>query len=64
MYIILSRKELLLRYANQNSLYESCQKQGPRSGIQERKPYRNSSHTVRAFEALQLLREYTIMSNL
>ncbi|XP_060833662.1 ring canal kelch homolog isoform X1 [Rhopalosiphum padi] len=47
---------LLLRYASQNSLDESSQKQVPRSGRRERTPYRNSSHTVRAFEVLQSLR--------
>lgn len=49
---------LLLRYASQNSLDESSQKQVPRSGRRERTPYRNSSHTVRAFEVLQSLRKY------
>lgn len=49
---------LLLRYASQNSLDESSQKQVPRSGRRERTPYRNSSHTVRAFEILQSLRKY------
>lgn len=51
---------LLLRYASQNSLDESSQKQLPRSGRRERTPYRNSSYTVRAFEALQALRKYVI----
>lgn len=49
---------LLLRYASQNSLDESSQKQVPRSGRRERAPYRNSAHTVRAFEVLQSLRKY------
>lgn len=53
---------LLLRYASQNSLDESSQKQVPRSGRRERTPYRNSSHTVRAFEALQSLRKYVMNS--
>lgn len=51
---------LLLRYASQNSLDESSQKQVPRSGRRERTPYRNSSHTVRAFEVLQSLRRYVV----
>lgn len=52
---------LLLRYASQNSLDESSQKQVPRSGRRERTPYRNSSHTVRAFEVLHSLRRYVVL---
>lgn len=52
---------LLLRYASQNSLDESSQKQIPRSGRRERTPYRNCSHTVRVFEVLQSLRKYVVL---
>lgn len=48
---------LLLRYASQNSLDESSQKQVPRSGRRERTPYKSSPHTVRAFEVLQSMRK-------
>lgn len=52
---------LLLRYASQNSLDESSQKQVPRSGRRERTPYKSNSHTVRAFEVLQSLRRYIVL---
>lgn len=48
---------LLLRYASQNSLDESSQKQIPRSGAKEKTPYRNQVHTHRAFEVLNEMRK-------
>ncbi|VVC24961.1 Hypothetical protein CINCED_3A021095 [Cinara cedri] len=55
---------LLLRYASQNSLDESSQKQIPRSGRRERTPYRNCSHTVRVFEVLQSLRKDGVLCDI
>lgn len=51
---------LLLRYASQNSLDESSQKQIPGSGRRERAPYKNCSHTARVFEVLHSLRKYVM----
>ncbi|XP_050424984.1 ring canal kelch homolog [Adelges cooleyi] len=55
---------LLLRYASQNSLDESSQKQIPKSCRRERAPYRNNSHTVRAFEILQSLRRDELLCDI
>lgn len=52
---------LLLRYASQNSLDESSQKQIPRSGTKEKTPYRNQVHTQRAFEVLNEMRKQHLL---
>ncbi|XP_066901681.1 kelch-like protein 3 isoform X4 [Halyomorpha halys] len=52
---------LLLRYASQNSLDESSQKQVPRNSFREKPPYRNHSHTQRAFEVFNIMRKQHLL---
>ncbi|CAA9994190.1 unnamed protein product [Nesidiocoris tenuis] len=52
---------LLLRYASQNSLDESSQKQVPRTGVKERPPYRSHVHTHKAFEVLNMMRKQHLL---
>uniref|UniRef100_A0A0A9YYK4 Kelch-like protein diablo n=2 Tax=Lygus hesperus TaxID=30085 RepID=A0A0A9YYK4_LYGHE len=52
---------LLLRYASQNSLDESSQKQIPRAGVKEKPPYRNHVHTQKAFEVLNMMRKQHLL---
>lgn len=55
---------MLLRYASQNSLDESSQKQIPRNQIRERGAlgaYKNNEHTDRAFEAMNTMRRENLL---
>uniref|UniRef100_A0A8D8WR71 Ring canal kelch homolog n=1 Tax=Cacopsylla melanoneura TaxID=428564 RepID=A0A8D8WR71_9HEMI len=51
------RSCLLLRYASQNSLDESSQKQVQNNGSREKPPYRNALHTNKAFETMNIMRK-------
>uniref|UniRef100_A0A182MQG3 BTB domain-containing protein n=1 Tax=Anopheles culicifacies TaxID=139723 RepID=A0A182MQG3_9DIPT len=54
---------ILVRYASQNSLDESSQKQLPRSNGKEKTTgaYRNNIHTQRSFEAMNMMREQNLL---
>ncbi|XP_017768618.1 PREDICTED: ring canal kelch homolog [Nicrophorus vespilloides] len=48
---------LLLRHASQNSLDESSQKHISRPSGKEKPPYHNYSHTIKAFNVINLMRK-------
>ncbi|KAL1115636.1 hypothetical protein AAG570_005926 [Ranatra chinensis] len=52
---------LLLRYASQNSLDESSQKQLSRPNSKEKPPYRNHQHTLRAFDVFNMMRKQHLL---
>ncbi|XP_058121603.1 ring canal kelch homolog [Anopheles ziemanni] len=54
---------ILVRYASQNSLDESSQKQIPRTNGREKTTgaYRNNIHTQRSFEAMNMMREQNLL---
>ncbi|XP_053674877.1 ring canal kelch homolog [Anopheles nili] len=54
---------ILVRYASQNSLDESSQKQLPRANGKEKTTgaYRNNIHTQRSFEAMNMMREQNML---
>ncbi|ETN63611.1 ring canal kelch protein [Anopheles darlingi] len=54
---------ILVRYASQNSLDESSQKQLPRANGKEKTTgaYRNNIHTQRSFEAMNMMREQNLL---
>ncbi|XP_008468152.1 ring canal kelch homolog [Diaphorina citri] len=55
------RSCLLLRYASQNSLDESSQKQVQNNGTREKPPYRNVHHTSKAFETMNIMRKQNLL---
>ncbi|CAH0392031.1 unnamed protein product [Bemisia tabaci] len=56
-----SSSPLLLRYASQNSLDESSQKQIPRNGSKDKPPYMSRDHTQKAFEVMNNMRKQNLL---